>query len=236
MITAPFSLEYRKDIESGKYRVQTYEGVPARIVSWDVKGDRPIMALLSEPNGDGSERPQLYYGNGKLYGDGFKGTCRDLMVVIRENTYRDSVRQTLASIEDKAVEIFGLTEQDYSAIRAAHRMLGEDEDFMNQLSIIKNTEANNVNGQIVEKSDELIESNNEESLGARLRNLLTPYKVLLDLLENAKNEWHKGYDFDAYGEYYKFRQAIYTNIPHNNLKDLIDFSKTEEMENNKLAK
>lgn len=59
----------------------------------------------------------------------------------------------------------------------------------------------------------------KETLGAHLRNLLTPYKLLLDLYDNGiKLEGdHKD----------KFIKTL-----NNNLKDLIDFSNSKQMENN----
>lgn len=56
-----------------------------------------------------------------------------------------------------------------------------------------------------------------ETLGAHLRNLLTPYKSLLDLVENV-NKGNISLDFF---KKYKF----------DNIKELIEFSYSDKMEN-----
>lgn len=48
MAKIPFSIDYRPQIESGKYKVQTRDGRSVRIICWDRKGDDcPIIALLN---------------------------------------------------------------------------------------------------------------------------------------------------------------------------------------------
>lgn len=68
-------------------------------------------------------------------------------------------------------------------------------------------------------------SNNFETLGAHLRNLLSPYATLIDImgeLINAKNN----------GDEEKVNKIFNTlnNIDYNNIQDIIDFSFIEEME------
>ena len=68
-------------------------------------------------------------------------------------------------------------------------------------------------------------ANNFESLGAHLRNLLTPYANLIDLvgeLLRAKRE-------DNEEEFNKVFNML-KNYDYNNIQDIIDFSFIEQME------
>ena len=56
-----------------------------------------------------------------------------------------------------------------------------------------------------------------ETLGAHLRNLLTPYRTLLDLVNGAVNG-----DFDI---------DIFNKINCDNFNELIEFSHVDKMEN-----
>jgi hypothetical protein len=67
--------------------------------------------------------------------------------------------------------------------------------------------------------------NNFESLGAHLRNLLTPYANLIDLvgeLLRAKREGNEE-------EFNKLLNML-KNYDYNNIQDIIDFSFIEQME------
>ena len=69
------------------------------------------------------------------------------------------------------------------------------------------------------------DSNNFESLGAHLRNLLTPYASLIQLTEDllkAKRENNEE-------EFNKIFNML-KNYDFNNLQDIIDFSFIEQME------
>ena len=57
---------------------------------------------------------------------------------------------------------------------------------------------------------------NSETLGAHLRNLLTPYKTLLSLVEDVNNG--------------KAKVEVLKKYKCNNIKDLLEFSRSEEME------
>ena len=77
------------------------------------------------------------------------------------------------------------------------------------------------NGKIFEEYDEdeiEILHDDEETLGARLRNLLTPYKNLIQLNKDGKDV--SGYLEDV----------------ERNFKDLVEFSKIWSMENHYLKK
>lgn len=69
--------------------------------------------------------------------------------------------------------------------------------------------------------------NASETLGARLRNLLTPYATLLSVVKLLKT-------VEEYGDNEKaalIKEKLYSNA-FDNLQQLIDFSETEEMEKN----
>ena len=57
-----------------------------------------------------------------------------------------------------------------------------------------------------------------ETLGAHLRNLLTPYKTLLSLVEDINNG--------------KFELDVLKKIKCDNIDEIIKFSYSEKMENN----
>lgn len=66
-----FDIKYRADIEAGRYKVETRDGRPARIVCWDVDMEskpsgtiKPILALHKEDDG---EYAKHHFGNGKLW-------------------------------------------------------------------------------------------------------------------------------------------------------------------------
>lgn len=63
----PFNINLRKDIEDGRYSVETRNGQPARIVCWDIKSNpkniaRPILAVYCD---DGDEYVMYYFSDGK---------------------------------------------------------------------------------------------------------------------------------------------------------------------------
>ncbi len=60
-----------------------------------------------------------------------------------------------------------------------------------------------------------------ETLGARLRNLLTPYKSLLNFVEEVNKGNINPYLFSDFLKKFKF----------NNIKELIEFSYLDKMEN-----
>ena len=66
-----FDIKYRDKIEAGKYKVVTYNGTPVRIERWDLKGNYPILVILSTEKSDfeGEEtwfedRPFVYATDG----------------------------------------------------------------------------------------------------------------------------------------------------------------------------
>lgn len=79
MAKIPFDIKYRPQIESGKYKVETEEGSPARIICWDspINKERPIIAIVFD------DQIEQYKADGH-YDDDF-GTCNyDLFIVTPE--------------------------------------------------------------------------------------------------------------------------------------------------------
>lgn len=70
-------------------------------------------------------------------------------------------------------------------------------------------------------------ANNFESLGAHLRNLLTPYVTQIQLIEDMHTAERNG-DMDKFN---KIKEQLY-NTPTDNLNDLNMFSFVEPMEQN----
>ena len=77
----PFDIKYRPEIESGKYKVTTRDGRPARIVCWDAKYEQPIVALVCY--NDDVEDSEFYSAQGRWYMDGDESP-NDLIIVTDE--------------------------------------------------------------------------------------------------------------------------------------------------------
>ena len=56
----PFNMNYRPEIESGKYKVVTRDGRTVRIVCWDATEEYPLIVLFA----GGSARPAEYPADG----------------------------------------------------------------------------------------------------------------------------------------------------------------------------
>lgn len=68
-------------------------------------------------------------------------------------------------------------------------------------------------------------ANNFESLGAHLRNLLTPYASLIDIVGELLRTKREGNE----EEFNKLLNML-KNYDYNNIQDIIDFSFIEQME------
>lgn len=77
----PFDIKYRPQIESGEYKVETRDGMTARIICWDRRGERPLVVLIQHPNG--YDEGLFYYENGLADGAG-QESDGDLFIVIPE--------------------------------------------------------------------------------------------------------------------------------------------------------
>ena len=68
-----FDIKYRADIEAGRYKVETRDGRPARIVCWDVdmksKPSGTIKPILSLHKEDDGELAKYHFDNGKIWLD-----------------------------------------------------------------------------------------------------------------------------------------------------------------------
>lgn len=63
MAKIPFSIDYKPQIESGEYKVETRDGRTVRIICWDAKGPSPIIGLFMADNG--GEATTQNYPNGR---------------------------------------------------------------------------------------------------------------------------------------------------------------------------
>lgn len=79
----PFDVKYRPQIESGEYKVEIRDGSPVRIICWDAKGRKPIIALIPSVTDAEEEVTLPLYTNGRFSSDG-AGTVYDLFIVTPE--------------------------------------------------------------------------------------------------------------------------------------------------------
>lgn len=66
----PFNIKYKEQLVSGKYKLETRCGLPARIVCWDACGDFPIVALVDyseDAKDEDSDCGEIAY-NYSIYG------------------------------------------------------------------------------------------------------------------------------------------------------------------------
>ena len=80
----PFDIKYRPQIESGEYKVETRDGLPARVVCWDANSYTPIVFLATEYDDlDDTYKEYTYSCNN--FGRAFSiGSPRDLFIVTPE--------------------------------------------------------------------------------------------------------------------------------------------------------
>ncbi len=74
-----FDIKYRPQIESGKYKVETEDGIPARIICWDspIDKERPIIAIVFD------NQIEQYKADGR-YNDDFGPSNYDLFIITPE--------------------------------------------------------------------------------------------------------------------------------------------------------
>ena len=95
----PFNIKYRHEIESGKYKVQTSDGRPVRIICWDKNSDKPIVGLISEK--EERESLQVYLTDGRT---GYKNSCNDMFIVTdepEEHPIITKLKEHLASLSEE---------------------------------------------------------------------------------------------------------------------------------------
>ena len=87
----PFDIKYRPQIESGEYKVETRNGLPARIICWDRKHGYPICALVYE-KATGCESYVSTYDNGMASANGIQETSDDLFLITPESELSEDER------------------------------------------------------------------------------------------------------------------------------------------------
>lgn len=90
MAKIPFSIDYKPQIESDEYKVETKNGVSVRIICWDAKGSndrKDIIGLTSSTLG--SENLQRYDITGHLIADSAKIGNKDLLIITPEPELTD---------------------------------------------------------------------------------------------------------------------------------------------------
>lgn len=84
----PFDIEYRPQIESGEYKVETRDGRPARIICWDAKAKDgcSVVALLPIDKSDlNDEAAYQFSKNGTAYtSKSASEDCADLFIITPE--------------------------------------------------------------------------------------------------------------------------------------------------------
>lgn len=76
-----FDIKYRPQIESGEYKVETRDELPARVICWDRRGERPLVVLVQQRNGYDDGR--FYYESGLADGVG-QESDGDLFIITPE--------------------------------------------------------------------------------------------------------------------------------------------------------
>ena len=75
----PFDIKYRPEIESGKYKVVTRNGLSVRIICWDLENSQPIVGVISCQE----ETPDLFNSDGKYWRKGHEDKF-DLFILTDE--------------------------------------------------------------------------------------------------------------------------------------------------------
>lgn len=89
----PFSIEHRKEIESGEYKVFTNYGLPVEIVKWDCQSHAPILAYIDKGRGQDSH---FYCEDGSCY-DG-KGDEDNLHIEVESYTRKEALELAVETI------------------------------------------------------------------------------------------------------------------------------------------
>lgn len=65
------TIDSRADVESGKYRAETRDGRPARVICWDRKCIKPIVALIPSHTKEKIQHEHIvaFYPNGCYFND-----------------------------------------------------------------------------------------------------------------------------------------------------------------------
>lgn len=103
-IKLEFNIDLKPDILSGKYKVQTENGIPVEIVKWDCEGKYPILACINHKN---RPTPCFYTEEGL-------DECRSRLVLYYE-IEETALEKVLDELVGKIDEDFALQVSDYSS-------------------------------------------------------------------------------------------------------------------------
>lgn len=101
----PFDPCYIPQIESGKVKVETKNGYPVKIISWDAKSagrDDDIIALVTNSDGT-TENVWRYYSDGHLISDSSRKGDKDLCVILPDSPLKpleDAMRAYVKLIQE----------------------------------------------------------------------------------------------------------------------------------------
>ena len=91
-----FDIKYKPEIISGKYKVIFRNNREANILSWDVKGERPLCVI--DANSD-EPKPELYYNTGLAHIADFD--CEDDLFILTDDEEGDELyKATLKDISN----------------------------------------------------------------------------------------------------------------------------------------
>lgn len=93
----PFNVKYRPKIESGEYKVETRDGRPAKIIYWEAKDCKPIIALIPQHLMK-MEVVLRFYADGQFSSNGKKTMC-DLFIVTPEEEMSDFEQEVSDIVE-----------------------------------------------------------------------------------------------------------------------------------------
>lgn len=79
----PFDIKYRPQIESGKYKVQTREGHPVRIICWDANCPQPVVGLIYDMEAL-CDTVESFCENGKYWRMNDDKSHNDLFIITDE--------------------------------------------------------------------------------------------------------------------------------------------------------
>lgn len=92
-----FDIKYRPQIESGEYKVETRDGRPAKIIYWEAKDCKPIIALIPQHLMK-MEVVLRFYADGQFSSNGKKTMC-DLFIVTPEEEMSDFEQEVSDIVE-----------------------------------------------------------------------------------------------------------------------------------------
>ena len=199
----PFDIKYRQQIESGEYKVETYDGYPARIICWDspIDKDRPIIAIVFD------NQIEQYKADGR-YDNDFDTSNYDLFIVTQEpemsefekavSKYRPQ-SDTLETIQRIAAELLSLARNEFNKqIENDYREIIYGADKRCKADTEQEVERRIQSG-------ELLTQEHHEKL------METQYK---ETLEGVKKNWHDYFTPQAVTDIYNAgRNDVLKDLP-----------------------